>query len=162
MKRFRWLLTFIPVILVVLWAIIPQTGIFGENFYTSTLFMVGIFVLTGIIVISTISFFIGPMLSFFGGSPSTRKILKTGRTAYGIIKGISESSMGGVITVNNQPYVNLKIEVNDGMRAPYIVSLDTIIPRLSVPAFQPGVMIPIKIDLEDHEKIAIDWARLSG
>jgi hypothetical protein len=31
----------------------------------------------------------------------------------------------GVVTVNNQPYLNLTVEVDDGSRAPYVVSFDT-------------------------------------
>jgi len=104
-----------------------------------------------------IAVFIGPALSFFGGGPATRRILKYGRPATAVIKSIGESSQGGVITVNDQPYLNLILEVNDGARAPYVVSLDTIIPRFAVPQFQPGAVIAVKVDPNDTEKIAIAW-----
>jgi hypothetical protein len=37
------------------------------------------------------------------------------------------------------------------------VSFDTIIPRYAVPQFQPGAVIPIKVDSNDPEQIAIVW-----
>lgn len=111
-------------------------------------------------IIASFSIFLPPMLSFFGGSPKTRRILKTGRPADGVIKRIGESSMGGVTTVNDQPYVNLTIEVHDSVRTPYIVSIDTILPRLLIPQFQPGAIIPVKVDTENPQDIAIDWERV--
>ena len=106
--------------------------------------------------------FISPMVSFFGGSPTTRRILREGRSADAVIKGIGESSQGGVITVNDQPYLNLQLEVHDSYQAPYITSVDTIIPRTALPQFQPGATLPIKIDPNDPMKVAIDWGRGQG
>lgn len=103
----------------------------------------------------TFAVFWKPTASFFGFN--TRRILRKGRPATAVVKRIGESSQGGVITVNDQPYLNLVLEVNDGARTPYEVSFDTIIPRYAVPQFQPGAIIPIKIDPNDPEQIAIVW-----
>ena len=70
--------------------------------------------------------------------------------------------MGGVMTINDQPYLNLKLEVHDEGRTPYPVSLDTIVPRAAVPQFQPGANIPIKIDPDDPQNVVIDWKRGIG
>jgi hypothetical protein len=118
-----------------------------------------IIVLSLIIIVPVIITSLGPMLSFFGGSPATRRILRQGRSADATIKAIGESSMGGVTTVNDQPYLNLQLEVHDSYQAPYITSLDTIIPRAVLPKFQPGTVLPIKIDPNDPMKVAIDWNR---
>lgn len=99
--------------------------------------------------------FWGPTASLFGFG--TKRILKYGRPAMATVKSIGESSQGGVITVNDQPYLNLLLEVNDGTRAPYEVSLDTIIPRAVVPQFQPGAVIAVKVDPNDPRKVAIVW-----
>jgi hypothetical protein len=64
----------------------------------------------------------------------------------------------GVVTVNNQPYLNLTVEVDDGSRAPYVVSFDTVIPLASVPQFQPGALIRLKVDPDDPQKVVIDWS----
>jgi hypothetical protein len=108
--------------------------------------------------VASIAHFIKPMMSFFGGSPRTRRILRTGRPAQATIQSIGESSTGGTTTVNDQPYLGLTLEVNDGSRAPYVVTLDTIIPRTALPQFQPGAVIPVKVDREDPLKVAIDWS----
>jgi hypothetical protein len=118
---------------------------------------VSVFLFIAYVLTYTFLVFIGPTLSFFGGGATTRRILRTGRPATAVVKHIGESSQGGVITVNDQPYLNLVLEVNDGARTPYEVSLDTIIPRYAVPQFQPGAMIPVKVDPNDPEQIAIVW-----
>jgi hypothetical protein len=112
--------------------------------------------------VASIAHFIKPMMSFFGGSPRTRRILKYGRPARATVRGIGESSMGGTTTVNDQPYLGLTLEVDDGSRAPYFVTLDTIIPRAVLPQFQPGAVIPVKVDREDPMKVAIDWSGSGG
>jgi hypothetical protein len=102
--------------------------------------------------------FLNPFKAFFGGGRDTKRILSAGRPAQAMVKQISESSVGGTLTVNDQPYLNLQLEIRDGNTAPYTVSLDTIIPRSAVPQFQPGALIPVKIDPLDPQKIAIDWS----
>lgn len=99
-----------------------------------------------------------PFMSFFGGGRETKRILSTGRPATAMVVQISESSVGGTMTINDQPYLNLQLEVRDGNTPPYTVSLDTIIPRSAVPQFQPGALIPVKVDLNDPMNIAINWS----
>jgi hypothetical protein len=98
-----------------------------------------------------------PIFSFFGGGPGARRIRKHGRPARAVIQSIGESSMGGTTAVNDQPYPGLTLEVDDGSRPPYLVNLDTIIPRAVVPQFQPGAVIPVKVDAEDPQKV-VDWS----
>jgi len=107
--------------------------------------------------VASIAHFIKPMMSFFGGSPSARRIRKYGRPAKGTVLAIGENSGGGVVTVNDQPYLNLHLRVEDGFREPYDVSFDTIIPRSVLPQFQPGTVIPLKVDPDDPHKVVIDW-----
>ena len=106
--------------------------------------------------------FLKPLKNFFGGSRETRRILSTGRSALAMVSQIGESSIGGTTTINDQPYLNLQLEVRDGNTLPYTVEMDTIIPRSAVPQFQPGAMIPIKIDPNDPQKIAINWSGQAG
>lgn len=107
--------------------------------------------------VASFAHFWKPMLSFFGGSPTTRRIRKTGRPATATVQSIGESSLGGTTTVNDQPYLGLTLEVDDGHRAPYLVNIDTIIPRANIPQFQPGSVIPVKVDPKDPQKVVIDW-----
>jgi hypothetical protein len=102
--------------------------------------------------------FLKPFKSFFGGGRDTKRILSTGMPAQALIKQIGESSIGGALTINEQPYLNLQLEVREGTSPPYTVSLDTIIPRSAVPRFQPGALIPVRIDPADPQKVVIDWS----
>lgn len=159
MSKFKFILILLlPVVLILVWAFLPDLGLFGEDFNRSTWwYLVILYVLFGVMFIS------GLLITFLPGlsSRTEKKILKTGRPAKGVIKEIGESRIG-TVKINGQPLVNLKLEVDDGMRTPYIVNLEIVIPRLSLPAFQPGLEIPLKVDPGDHRKVAIDWEKLSG
>lgn len=94
--------------------------------------------------------------TFFGQGKEAKRILKTGRKAIAKVLYISENSEGGTITISDQPYLNLKFLIEDGKSESYEVSLDTIIPRISVHLFQPGAVFNIKIDPKDDKKIVLD------
>jgi hypothetical protein len=64
---------------------------------------------------------------------------------------------GGVVTVNDQPYLNLVLRVEDGMRAAYETNVDAIIPRTAVPQFQPGAVIPVKVDPQDPKRVVLEY-----
>jgi hypothetical protein len=155
---FLWPVLFIPLALSEKWA----PAVFGEEAYAR-------FVDAGGITIVGVAFAVGvtaailipalkPIFSFFGGGPGARRIRKYGRPARATILAIGENSGGGVVTVNDQPYLNLQVRVEDGFRAAYDVSFDTVIPRSILPQFQPGAVIPIKVDPEDPQKVVIDSA----
>jgi len=161
-KIFFWI--FLSVIPVLLWAfIMPFSG--GKFFKsldsgTSQTIMTILFILPFLVSFIVIfKVFKKPFMSFFGGTRDTKRIMANGRPATAIIQQIGESSMGGVTTINDQPFLNLKLEVHDGNNSPYPVNLDTIIPRSAVPQFQPGANIPIKIDSNDPQKVVVDWNR---
>jgi len=96
--------------------------VFGPDWYAAhgesaeTMMAMAIFV---IILAYAFFSFLGPMLSFFGGGPTERRIRKHGRPALGTIIAVDENSSGGVVTVNDQPYLNIRVRVEDGTSAPY-------------------------------------------
>jgi hypothetical protein len=92
-----------------------------------------------------------------GGAARERRILATGRPAAATVISLDENSGGGVVTVNDQPYLNLVLEVNDGVGPPFAVSMDLVIPRTALPRFQPGAVIPVKIDPGNPRRVVIDW-----
>ncbi|MDD5382882.1 MAG: hypothetical protein PHH60_04425, partial [Candidatus Margulisbacteria bacterium] len=72
-----------------------------------------------IVSVSAISMFIPSMSSFFantflGGGRDAKRILATGRPATATVLALDESSQGGVTTINDQPYLNLKLKIDDG------------------------------------------------
>lgn len=95
------------------------------------------------------------VLKYFLGSPEEKRILATGRSARAKIISLGESKEG-IVTINEQPLVTLKLEVYDGNKPPYQVEIERIISRLEVPKLQPGAMLAIKIDPQNPQKVVID------
>lgn len=96
--------------------------------------------------------------TFLGQGKTAAQILKTGWPATATVLSIGESRQGGVMTINNQPLLNLKLLIEEGGKAPYEVSLDTLIPRSAVPQFQPGANFKVKIDPANPQIIVKDPA----
>jgi hypothetical protein len=98
----------------------------------------------------------------FFGDPDTKRILETGKRAEAKILSLNESG-AGYVTVNEQPYVKLELEIfpEEG-GASYKTTLATIISRLAVPQFQPDNVIYVKIDPKDPKKVVFDTTRASN
>jgi hypothetical protein len=163
-KRLLFFLPFVSWIPMLIWGLSPMwaPAVFGPGVLTidsmnngNILAIMITAVCVGMIVVLSFLPFIGPMFSFFGGSAATKRILREGRPATGKVLAIGESSQGGTITVNNQPYLGITMEINDGFRTPYQVTVDTIVPRYAIPQYQPGAVINVMVDKEDPEKVAI-------
>jgi len=114
------------------------------------------------IVLMLLPFIIVPIYIFkkvlpkgiFGG-----KKFKGGRAAEAVILSIGEAKGGMVVTVNNQPFVSFELEIHDGSKKPYTTTLSTIISRLAIPQFQPGMKVPVQIDPEDPMNVMLDRSR---
>jgi hypothetical protein len=161
--RFSFWLVFLAPIPFLLLAFSEKwaPAVFGEAAYAKFLAAGGMTIAGVVLTIGVAAFimipFIKPMLAFFGGSPGDRRIRKYGRPAQATVIEIGENSGGGVVTVNDQPYLNLTVRVDDGAQAPFVASFDTIIPRSMVPQFQPGAVVPVKVDPDEPHKVVIDW-----
>jgi hypothetical protein len=92
------------------------------------------------------------------GGRSRRYLEEHGRRASGVVLAVGESSEGGIMTVNENPYLNVRFEVHDGTRTPYEVALDQVVPRFAVPQVQPGHILPLKVHPEKPRWLMIDWA----
>ncbi|MBN2379946.1 hypothetical protein JXM67_09125 [candidate division WOR-3 bacterium] len=154
-------LPFVVVIPLVLWNVFQRqiTSYIGQTWW-----IVGLVVFIVLTVAGSIIPFIGAFGSFFGGgysffwgsSKKGKEILTSGRAAKATVVGIGEHSGGGTLTINDQPVLNLRLEIDDGYKQPYEVSFDTIVPRSVVPQFQPGAMFAVKVDPADPQKVVID------
>ena len=89
------------------------------------------------------------------GGFGMKRVLRTGLRAKAKVVRIGELGEN-VVTIRDQPVLSLELEVNDGIRAPYIVSIDSIIPRAAVPQFQPGAIIPVRVNQKNPKKVVID------
>jgi hypothetical protein len=163
-------LPFVVVIPLILWNVFHQqiTGYIGETAWT-----VGLVVFIVLVVAGSIIPFIGAFGSFFGGGYSffwgrgkkAQAVLINGRSAKATVVSIGENSGGGTLTINDQPVLNLTLSIDDDYKKPYEASFDTIIPRSTVPQFQPGAMFAVKVDPADPQKVVIDpegASRLGG
>jgi hypothetical protein len=152
----------VSVFIIVAWGLFP--AIIKNEEIMNSFWYIGIwvllFLLPFIVVFGFLRKSMGGLLGgFFGGGKDRKRILSEGRSAEGEIIAIGENSGGGIMTINDQPVVNLRLRIHDGNKPPYEVSFDTVISRLAVPQFQPGVRIPVKIDPLDPNKVIIDSQR---
>jgi hypothetical protein len=151
----------LSVLLIVAWGLFPaimkNEELMNSGWYIVTWIL--LFFLPFIVVFGWMRKSLGGMSGIFGGGKERKRILAEGRPAIGEIIELGENSGGGYMTINDQPVVNLKLRIYDGNKPPYEVSFDTVISRLAVPQFQPGVKIPVKIDPLDPNKVIIDGER---
>ncbi|MCK4593462.1 hypothetical protein KAU45_03090 [bacterium] len=161
MSRFAksFLLVFLAPIPLILYALLPEMTGWNPEVHLGEFWNTVIWILLiGFVLVMSLLPFKKAFGAFFGTKESKR-IARFGRPAEAVVLAIGENSEGGVVTINDQPLLNLQLEVHDGATPPYVVSFDTIIPRAAVPRFQPGAVIPIKIDPENPQKVIVDWQR---
>lgn len=72
---------------------------------------------------------------FWGRGKVAQQILLTGKDTVATVLSIGKSTMGGTITINEQPILNLVMSIKQANISPYEVSMDIIIPRASVSQF---------------------------
>ena len=79
------------------------------------------------------------------GTPATARILKIWDTG---------------ITVNDDPVIGLEVEIARENGSVYTATIPkSLISRLDVPQFQPGLPVSVRIDPQDPAKVAIDAYR---
>jgi len=92
-----------------------------------------------------------------GWDRDSRLIRRRGRLAEAVVVSLDENSEGGAVTVNEQPYLNLLLEVHEEGDEPYTASLDAVIPRYALPQFQPGEKIEVLIHPHDPQKLRLRY-----
>jgi hypothetical protein len=162
-KKNRFRFGFFTLVILGSSAIIVIISIFSD-FLTKTLGNAGFITIIVVLIILATAF---PLIYFFrmlgssynlflGGGKKSQSVRLYGRSATATVLNIGENSGGGIVTINDQPYLNLKLKIDDGYGQPYEVSFDTIIPRAAVPQFQPGATFPVKIDPNDPNTVVFD------
>ena len=59
-------------------------------------------------------------------------------------------------TINDNPVVGFLLEVHPQNLPAYQAESKSMIPRLSIPQFQPGANVPVKIDPRNQSRVALD------
>ena len=112
-------------------------------------------VLIGFIVaVSSLSFLGESLLSKYE-KRRKRRIMRGGRPAKARVISIGESGEDGTISINGQPYLRLVLELNDVRGKPYIVDIDTVISKETIPMYQPGATVNVMVDKDDPKKVII-------
>jgi len=93
---------------------------------------------------------------FWGRGKLARRIMATGSNAKATIVSIGENSQGGVVTINDQPLLNLVLRIDNNYDPEYEVSFDTIMPRTAVAQFQPGAQFAVKVDRADKNNVVFN------
>jgi hypothetical protein len=87
------------------------------------------------------------------GVTETREIQRIGVPASAIVLEIADTG----ITYNDDPVVRLLVEVRREGEPPYeAVIPKSLVSRVHVPQFQPGMRVPVRIDPKDRMRIALD------
>jgi hypothetical protein len=90
----------------------------------------------------------------WSGVSDAKELQQTGLPAHATILKIWDTGM----TVNNDAVIGLRVEVTTEGRAPYIATIKkALISRLDVPQFQPERVIPVRVDPNDPQHVAIDF-----
>jgi hypothetical protein len=159
------LLVFVAWIPVVLWLSSEGWGpkVFGAAAYEAVM---GTYVVQVAAIVSAAGMFLTgmyfilrPVFDMLRDMGARAQLRATGMPGRGTVVSLGESSQG-VVTINDQPLLSLTLEVEDGFGSPYVVSFETVVPRYAVPQIQPGEVIPVKIDPNDRQRVAVDWGAL--
>ena len=92
--------------------------------------------------------------TMFRGMAVKNKLMKTGVSATARILQVSDTG----VTINNSPQIKLLLEVTPPSGMVYQVETKEIISRLSTSSFQVGNVLPVKVDLDNKNLVAIDYS----
>ncbi len=81
-----------------------------------------------------------------------RDLLATGEQAPALVREIRDSG----ITLDKVAVADLILEVRPRFGNPFPVRIHQIVPRLQLPAFQPGGSVTVRFDPADHDRVAVD------
>ena len=86
------------------------------------------------------------------GITETREVQAMGESAQATILQIVDTGM----TLNNDPVVDLLLDVRRTGQSSYQARTRTPISRLDVPRFQPGAIVPVRVDPRNPNRVALD------
>jgi len=105
-----------------------------------------------IMAVIFIAIFGGVFGSLFRGAAVKNKLLKTGVSATARVVKVSDTG----VTVNNSPQIKILLEVTPPNGSPYMVETKELISRLDVGVYREGMILTVKVDLDNKNLVAID------
>src|SRR5262245_3782257 len=85
------------------------------------------------------------------GGARNRQLLQTGESATATIVELRDTG----VTVNDNPQVELVLDVVPAGRPPFRATARTLISRLQTSQVQPGMQVLVKFDANDTSKVAL-------
>jgi hypothetical protein len=123
-----------------------------EGMFNQIMGTTGIIIIISIVITVVVLFFVFRMVSgITRGAKQTRELLATGVPAQARILQLGETGM----FVNNNPAVDILLEVHPPDRPPYQVQTRMVVSMLRLAAIQPGNVVPVRFDPADPTKVAI-------
>lgn len=113
----------------------------------------GIYIAGGIIVVFGGMMFLFYKL-FFGPMILANRLQKTGISGKATIKEVRDTG----VTINNSPQVKLVLDVKNSFGQIYTTTVRTLVSRLQPNLYQPGMVVPVKIDPKNENIVIIDFS----
>ena len=82
---------------------------------------------------------------------TSQRLMATGRQGTATVTAIRDTGL----TVNENPQVELDLQVSVDGTAPYAVTHRQVVSRVAIPAFQPGATVPVRVDPADPHTLLI-------
>lgn len=123
-----------------------------DGLFNSIMGSTAIIIVISLVITLVVLFFVFRLISgMMKGAKQTRQLLATGVPAQARILQIGETGM----YVNNNPAVDILLEVHPQDRPPYQVQTRMVVSLIRLSAIQPGNVVPVKYDPADPTKVAI-------
>jgi hypothetical protein len=114
----------------------------------------------GLIIMAVVIGIVGTVFwkVLFGPMMLNSRLAKSGFATMARVVEVSDTG----VTVNNAPQVKMLLEVTPPNGSAYLVETKQLISRLQTSMYQPGSMIPVLIDLNDKDRIVINYEGKGG
>jgi hypothetical protein len=112
----------------------------------------GIYITAGIIVVFGGMMFLFYKL-FFGPMINASRLAKVGISGKATIREVRDTG----VTINNSPQVKLVLDVKNSFGQVYSVTIRALVSRINPGMFQPGMVVPVKIDPKNDQNVVIDY-----
>ncbi|MCB9449838.1 MAG: hypothetical protein H6672_00270 [Anaerolineaceae bacterium] len=120
-----------------------------QNIGNMTAIIVGISVLITVVVLF---FVFRVMRNVSNMTKGNNQLLMTGEAAEATIVSLNDGGM----MVNNNPMVNLILNVEPKNRSAYQAAVRTIVPYIKLAQVQPGMKVNVRIDPANPANVALD------
>lgn len=86
------------------------------------------------------------------GARANQQLLMTGEPAQATVMQLQDTGM----LVNNNPMVQLVLDINSATHGSYQVAVRTLVPMIKLAQVQPGMSVGVKIDPTNKANVAVD------